>query len=290
MQMMPDRTPKDRRRLIAFGLMAIAALFNAGDAVLVRMLTETIHPFVIAFFRSFFGLLFIAPWIMSKRSLLASNYSLLHLVRAGLKLLTLVAFFFAISRAELVNVTTISFAAPIFVTIGAWAFLGEHLTRRHMAAVICGFAGVLVILRPGQDTVSIALLVALGGAVLAAIIQLMLKRMSARDSTETLVAWNLILTVPLAAVPLYWFWTEPSLPQFGLLALQGVLGALNMAIVTRAISLADASYVAPLDFLRLPMISLMAFAFFGEILSLATLIGAAIIFVSSIVLTSQKRA
>lgn len=287
--MMPAQIPQDRQRLIAFGLMSLAAMLNAGDTVLVRVLTENIHPFVIVFFRSLFGLLFISPWLIKNRSILASNYSILHLVRAGLKLMTLVAFFIAISSAALVDVTTISFAAPIFVTIGAWTFLGERVTAQCIVAVACGFVGVLVILQPGREAVSAALLFALGGAVLAAVIQLMLKRMSARDSTETLVAWNLILTVPLAAIPLYWFWTEPSWSELGLLALQGVIGALNMAIVTRAISLADASYIAPLDFLRLPMIGILAFMFFGETLTVGTLIGAVVIFASTLILTRSGK-
>jgi drug/metabolite transporter (DMT)-like permease len=112
----------------------------------------------------------------------------------------------------------------------------------------------------------------------------MLKSMSGRDSTDALVGWNLILTVPLAALPALWFWTTPTWPQLGLLAIQGALGALNMTAITRSLALAPASFVAPFEFLRLPFVAILAFAFFGEVAGLGTWVGATIIFGSTLLL------
>lgn len=120
---------------------------------------------------------------------------------------------------------------------------------------------------------------------LTAAVQLMLKRMSAKDDTDTLVAWNLILMVPLALVPALFVWGTPNLEEFGLLALQGTLGALNMTMVTRALGMADASFLAPFDFLRLPAVALLAFVIFGEIAGAATWIGAAVIFAATLLAT-----
>jgi len=280
---------ENRQILVATQLMIVAALLAAIDIIIVRLLTEDLHPFLIAFFRSLFGLLFISPWILKKRSVLKTHYSYRHVFRAGFKLLSLVAFFIAITTAPLVDVTTIAFTAPIFVMVGAWFFLGEKPVIGRIFAVMCGFGGVLFVLQPGQGIVSTALLFALAGAILAAVIQLMLKGMSRQDSTNTLVAWNLIATVPLAAIPLFWFWTTPTWEQLGLLMLQGVLGALNMATVTRAFALAEASFVSPLEFLRLPAIALFAFLFFDEVASLTTLIGAGIIFLSILFMGKNNR-
>ena len=130
---------------------------------------------------------------------------------------------------------------------------------------------------------------ALLGALLTAIIQLILKPMSARDSTETLVAWNLILTVPIALVPALWFWTAPTPWQWGLLALQGVVGAINMGLVTRAFSLAEASLIVPIDFLRLPIVAGLAFAFFGQTVSIATWIGGTVIFAATLMMARTAR-
>jgi drug/metabolite transporter (DMT)-like permease len=282
-------TSADRAALIGVGLMLLAAVVNSLDAVIVRVLAHHIHPFVIGFTRSLFGLLVVVPWILSRREILGTSYRLMHVARAALKLGALVAFFAAFAVAPLADVTAIAFAAPIFVTVGAWLFLGERVRKFRVVAVVIGFVGVIIVLRPGQSDVSPALALALLGASLTAVIHLMLKIMSAKDSMETLVAWNLILTVPLAIIPAVWFWTSPTLSQWVLLALQGALGAFNMAVVTRAFALAEASLIAPIDFLRLPVVAIMALFFFSELASVATWIGGAVIFVSTLMMMSSFR-
>ncbi len=172
----------------------------------------------------------------------------------------------------------------------AVVFLGESPRTARVVAVAVGFAGVLLVLRPGQhDGIPIGLALALLGALLTALIQLILKPMSGRDSTETLVAWNLIATVPLAAIPAYLFWTSLSPAQWGLLALQGVLGAVNMGLVTRAFSLADASLIVPIDFLRLPFVAALAFLVFGQTVPVTTWIGGAVIFGATLLMAGSAR-
>lgn len=259
-------------------------MLSAVDSVIVRLLTENLHPFVIVFFRSLFGLICVAPWIFRDRTVLKSNYRLMHLIRAGLKMLSLAAFFTAIALAALADVTAIAFTTPIFVTVGAWIVLREAVLLKRVLAVALGFIGVLVIVQPGASTWSAALVYAIIGALLAAIIQLMLKKMSARDPTDTLVAWNLIATVPMAAIPLYWFWRVPAADELGLLMLQGAIGVCNMTLMTRALSMAQASLIAPLDFLRLPTVAVLAYLFFNEIPTNATVIGSVVIFLSTMLL------
>jgi len=275
--------------LVATGLMVIAAILVAADSIMVRLLTQDLHPFVIAFFRSLFGLVFVAPMILRNHGVLRSRYTFLHLLRAGLKLVAIVSFFIAIKSASLSDVTTIAFTTPLFVTIGAWLLLGERPVPIRIASVVLGFFGVLVIFRPGQEAISVALMFALLGAVLTSVIQLMLKQMSASDTTDTLVAWNLLLIVPLSLLPAMWFWTTPTLSQLALLALQGGAGALSMTLITRSLSLAEASYLAPIDFLRLPAVAILAFLFFGEIPTIWTLVGAAIIFGSMLLAARSNR-
>ena len=180
----------EHRMLAATGLAIVVAVCGAIDSIIVRVLTENLHPFTIVFFRSLFGLLFILPWLLRDKTILATHYSYLHLVRAGLKMLSLVAFFFAISMAALSDVTAIAFTTPVFLTVGAWIFLREKSVLVRVLAVIVSLAGVLVVLRPGQSAFNGALLWALAGAVLTATIQLILKVMTRKDSTQTLVSWN----------------------------------------------------------------------------------------------------
>jgi drug/metabolite transporter (DMT)-like permease len=274
--------------LLAAAMMLAATALGACDGVIVRLLAGEVHPFIIGFFRAAFGLLFLLPWILRRGDLMASPYRGLHLLRAGLKLAALLASFVAFARAPLSDVTAISFATPIFLLIGACLLLGEQMTWARLFAVVMGFVGMLVIIRPAADSIEPALLFALLAALLVAVIQLMLKVMASRDAPDRLVAWNLIAMVPLALVLALSVWETPDAPAFSLLALQGALGAASQALITRAFSLADASFLAPLDFLRLPVIAIMAFAFFGEVAGPNTWIGAGIIISAILIGTISK--
>ncbi|MBX2884477.1 MAG: DMT family transporter [Granulosicoccus sp.] len=272
------------RMLAATGLAIAVAVFGAIDSIIVRVLTESLHPFTIVFFRGLFGLLFIAPWVLRDPTVLVTHYRFLHLFRAALKMLSLVAFFIAISMAALSDVTAIAFTTPVFLTLGAWFFLREKPVLVRVLAVLISFIGVLVVLRPGQSALNSPLLWALAGAILTAAIQLILKIMSKNDSTEALVSWNLIAMLPISAVPLIWFWTKPDTYQLVLLAAQGSLGAINMGCMAKALSMAQASYLAPFEFLRLPVVALLAYLLFAEVPYPTTFAGGGIIFISTLLL------
>lgn len=263
---------------LAVGPAALAAALAAVDAAIVRSLGGSVHPFVIGFFRAGFGALAVLPWIARDPSLLRTAHPLgQHALRAALKLLALVAFFAAFAQGPLTAVTAIAFTSPVLVVLEASALLGERLGPRRIAAALMGFLGALLVIGPVGGGPTRAMGFALIGAGLTALIQLMLKSMSGRDGTGTLVAWNLLLTAPMVLLPALLFWTMPTLGEGALLALQGVLGAACMAPMTHAFGLADAAVVAPVDFLRLPLVALLAFALFGEVAGPATWAGGAII-------------
>ena len=277
---------RDGSALMGVLLMLLVALMSAADAVVVRLLAGEIHPFVIGFTRVSFGLLAMLPWILRRPEMLRTRRIGVHVLRAALKLGSLVALFAALAGAPLASVTAIGFAAPIFVSVGAWFLLSEQPQSLRVLAAVLGFVGVVTILWPAMHggAAAVALWLALLSALLTATIQLILKVMGRTDRAETLVAWNLIATVPLALGPALWFWTQPTVSQWALLAFQGGLGALNQGCVTRALQLADASLVAPIDFLRLPLVAALAYMFFGEVAVMATWIGASFIVVAVVLM------
>lgn len=269
-------------------LLVLAATALAGlDAVIVRHLGGAVPPMVIAFFRALFGLAVVLPWIVARVDLRASPYRGLHVARAGLKQASLVALFLAFTHAPLADATAMTFTTPIFLTLGAWAFLGERIGRPRMVALLAGFLGILVILRPGGAGFDPWLLCALAGALLTAVIQVILRGMTGRDTPDRLVAWNLLAMAPLGLIGALPFWVTPTPAQLGLLALQGILGALNMTLITRAFSLAEASFLAPFDFLRLPLVAFLAFVFFHEVAPSATWAGAGVIILAVVLANSR---
>ena len=281
---------QDRAALLGVALMVAVSAMMAVDSVIVRYLSPGVHPFVMGFTRASFGLLAVLPWILARRNILQTNYRFRHLLGAVLKLAALICFFFAFASASLADVTAIAFTAPVFVTIGAWFYLSESPRASRIVAVIAGFAGVLIVLRPGQaEGVPAGLLFALAGAILTAVIQLILKRMSAHDSTETLVAWNLILTVPIALLPALLVWSTPTPVEWLLLAFQGVMGAFNMMLATKAFALAEASLIAPVDFLRLPFVALLGYLIFSQTVPVSTWIGGALIIAATPLMARSGR-
>lgn len=269
--------PRQAGRGTGIILVVIATFLAALDAVIVRALAGQVHPLLIAFFRAFFGLAMVLPWIVARVDLAASPYRWLHALRAALKQAALVAAFVAFTHMPLADATAILFTAPLFLTVGAWLFLSEAVSPLRWLAVAVGFAGTLIIIQPRAAGFDPWILAALASAALTAVIQLVLRRMTQADTTQRLVAWNLLAMVPIGLLVALPVWVTPTGHQLALLALQGALGALNMSLMTRAFGLVEASTVAPLDYLRLPIVSVLAFAFFNQTPALSTWVGAVII-------------
>lgn len=266
-----------------------AAVLAASDAVIVRALDGAVHPFVIAFFRALFGAVVLLPFVVLRPQVLQSTHALgQHAIRALFKLFAMVAFFAAFSMGPLADVTAIAFMSPIFVVLGAAVLLGERPGLAMLFAVVVGFSGAMVIVGPSPSGFTLAVGLALAGALLQAAIQLILKSMSRGDTTSTLVVWNLLLTVPISLALAVPFFAMPGNRELALLALQGVVGTSCMGLMTHAMSLAPASIVAPVDFLRLPLVAVGGFALFNETIALTTVVGAVLICLAALMAARSR--
>lgn len=278
------------RALYGVAIMAMVAVAGAIDSLIVRHLAGEVHPFAMAFTRAAFGLLALLPVIVRRPQILKTQVRGGHVLRAALKLAALIAVFYALQSAPLATVTAIGFAAPMFVTLGAWLFLQEVPGRLRLGSLVLGFAGVVVVLAPGLAFgAGMALAMALLGAVLTAAIQLILKVMGRSERADTLVAWNLIATVPMAIGPALYVWEWPQPQTWGLLAVQGAIGTYSQLGVTRAFQLADASLVAPVDFLRLPLVAIAGWLAFAQVPTIWTLAGSLLIFVAILLMAASGR-
>jgi drug/metabolite transporter (DMT)-like permease len=270
-------------------LMVLAAACVAADAAVVRVVSAELHPLQIGFFRALFSLLAMAPWLW--RAGLAGLRSArlpLHALRAALKLGALVAYFYALSVMPLAAVTAIGFATPLFAALGAVLVLGETMRARRGLAILVGFAGVLIVLRPGGAVLDPGALFALAAALGLAASALMVKFLAHREPPTAIVGLNLLLTVPLALLVSLPVWVTPDLRLLGWLVLQGLLGACSRIAFTRAMALADASVLMPIEFVRLPLVVLIAYLAFGELADLWTWLGGAVIFGSTVFLARRE--
>ena len=178
---------------------------------------------------------------------------------------------------------------PLFAALGAWLFLGERMRALRFGATMLGFVGILVIIRPGGDTMGPGALLAVGAALCIAAMGLSVKYLSKEEKSQTIVYWNVLLLTPMALLASIPVWVWPPWTAFMWLVLQGLLGVVAQLCFSRAIQYGDASTLIPFDFLRLPIIAAIGFAAFGEVPGVWTWVGAAVIFVAVILLVRDER-
>ncbi len=271
-------------------LMFTATLFFAAMHAIIRYLTETLHPFEIAFFRNLFGLAFVLPWfIRYGLAPLRTRHFKLHIYRSLVNVVAMFSFFYAISITPLAEVTALGFAAPIFTTVLAAIFLGEVVRLRRWTAVFVGFFGTLIILRPGFDEIGLGQLLVLNSTIFWAVALLLIKTIGRHDSSVTIITYMSLLQLPLSLVPALFVWTWPPLELWFWLLMIGMLGGSAQWLMTESLRTADTSVVMPIDFCKLPWTAFLAYLAFSEIPDVFTWLGGAVIFGSALYIAMRER-
>lgn len=268
--------------LAALSMMLGAAALAANHS-LVRVVTEELHPLEASALRFLWAVPIMLPWLLRGRgTVLRTRRHGLHLATAGLTVVMTVAFFIALSQMPLAEATALNFTAPLFTTIIAALMLKERVEFVRWGATVIGFIGVLIILRPGFADIPPVALLPMFGAFLLAWWFIAVKRLSATESTATITIYQTLwsaLLLTLIAVPV---WITPTWATLGYSAAMGGLGTTGIIFTSRAFSMAEASIVAPLDYVRLPFIAIVAYIAFGEVLDGLSIVGALIITASAI--------
>jgi drug/metabolite transporter (DMT)-like permease len=253
----------------------------AGFAVMmaiVRFLSRDMHPFEVAFFRNLFGVLFMVPWMLRVgRDSLATARMGMHVLRSAAGLAAMLTFFTALSLLPLAEVTALTFTTPMFTTIGAALILGETVKARRWTATLVGFAGALIILRPGTEALRPEALVALAAAALMALAFLTVKSLSRTENPNAIVVMMGLLMTPMSLVPALFVWETPTVQLWPWLLGLGLSATIGQVFLTRAFAAADASAVLPFDFSRLVFVSILGFLFFGERPDLWTWVGGGVL-------------
>ncbi|HJO97558.1 MAG TPA: DMT family transporter [Rhodospirillales bacterium] len=257
----------------------LANMFFTAMAGIIRYVSADIHPFEIAFFRALFGLILMAPWFL--RLGVASVRSRrvgMHVCRALFMLGAAMAWFTAISLMPIAEVTALTFTTPLFASLGAALFLAEKVGLRRAVAIGVGFAGAMIILRPGVEALTMPAMAALASAVFGAVGMLIVKSLSRSESPATIVIYVGLLLTPLSLVPALFVWTTPSLEALAWLAALGLVANLGHMPFARAMASADATAILPFDFLKLFFSATMGYLLFAEVPDVWTWIGATVIF------------
>jgi drug/metabolite transporter (DMT)-like permease len=266
----------------AAGWMGLALLSFALLAVSARQLLDTMGAFQILFLRSGVGLAMILVYALPRRPGFARTTRLrLHLLRNLFHYGGQVCWITALGLLPLAVVFAMEFTTPIWAAVLAAVFLGERLNRGRIVAIALGFAGILVILRPGSVPIAPEILVPLAAAVGFAVSVTATKGLTRSDSPVTILFYMLLIQVVLGAVPAGLTWQPVAAGDLPWLVVAAVTGLTAHYGMTRALQQADATLVMPMDFLRLPLIAVVGLVFYREALEPAVLVGAAMIFSGS---------
>ncbi|MFL6958583.1 DMT family transporter [Nocardiopsis yanglingensis] len=269
----PSATPMRAALLMlgstmAFGLMAVA----------IRYATRYVPTQEVAFFRNAFGLLALLPMLLRPgHAPLKTQQLPRYFVRSAIGLGSMLCAFWALGHLPLAQAVSLSYSTPLFVTIAAVLWLGETVRVRRWAAVVVGFIGVLVIVRPGTAGFTAGSLVAVAAAVLSSLVAIQIKQLTRIDSADTVVLYTYVFWVPLSLVPAVFVWVWPTGTAWLWLLATGVLGTIGQLLWTRALRLGEVSALTPISFLQLPLVTLFGWLLFNETVDRWTIIGAGII-------------
>jgi drug/metabolite transporter (DMT)-like permease len=252
-----------------------ALLSFMAMAVSGRELAGQLSTFQILFFRSLIGLgvMVALLWRMGRWDLLRTEQIGLHSLRNLIHYAGQYGWFFGLGFIPLADVFAIEFTTPVWTAILAALILKERLTPPRLLAIGFGLVGLLIILRPGMGAVHPASLAVLGGAMGYAAAHVLTKRLAFTDSPLTIILYMTLMQLPMGLIPSLYSWVTPTGIMWLWLGLVGVAALTAHYCLTHALKLADATVVVPMDFLRLPLISLIGFLFYGEPLEWLILVG-----------------
>ena len=265
------------------------ALFAALAAFARASMNAGLHPFQVVFLRNLLATLILSPLLLWRgASLVRSRQLPLYGLRVAVSLLSMLAWFYALSAIPIGEVTAISFLAPVFGTLGAIFLLGEKVRLRRWTAIMVGFLGAMIILRPGMAPLGVGQVCALVNAVSVGLVAIMIKQLTAGDDPDKIVFLTNLMLTPLSLLPALLVWTWPSpdalLPVLGL----GLTAVLGHVALVRGYAATDASLAMTFEFSRLPFAVAIAYLAFGETIDMWTWVGAGVIFAASVYIVRRE--
>jgi len=270
--------------------MSGAVLSFSAMAIGVREMLRHMAPFEVLFFRS--AVMFLIVLAMLPRAGVAA----VHTQRFGLHVWRNLfhfggqwAWIFAIGALPLATVFAIEFTMPVWTAILALVFLNEKLSPPRLVMLTCGVVGVLIILRPGAGTLEPAAFIMLAGAFGYAAQMIYTKRLAATDAPLVVLFWMPALQAPLALAAAAPHWVAPRLADAPWMLLLGAGSYTAHYCMMRAMKIADATVVVPVDFARLPLIAVAGALFYGEAFDPLVLVGAAVIFAGTYYSLSREK-
>ncbi len=275
-------------RGIAYMTIAVA-IFTVMDA-LVKWLAPSYPIMQIVFFRSLFAFVPLGIFIFRTGTLgsLRTRQPFDHVLRSFMGLAAMSAFFYAYANMPLANAIAISFAAPLFITALSVPLLGEAVGLRRWSAVIVGFLGVLIIVRPDAGILDSVALVALSGTVFMSLAMIFVRKLSRTETSAAIVFYFSLSATLVSGAFMPSQWVTPNALDLVLLILVGIIGGLAQIFMTSAFRHATVSVLAPFEYTTIVWAVLLGFFLWGDIPGLNVWLGVAIVAASGIYIVQRE--
>jgi len=273
----------------AIFLIIISIIFGTLMGTFIKLAQEELNVFTTGFLRFFFGFLIITPYILKTKFEVFSTKNLkIHILRSALNLPAMLLGFAALAMLPLEKMTAIHFIVPIIVTILAVIFLKEKIYLYRSIALVMGFLGMLIILRPGIIDISIGIYMALFSSLIWSVVIILTKKVSKDDSAITILSHQYVY-MSLFSFPLViYFWDQPSLKAIIFILCAAMSGTILHIALNHAYKLVDVTMTQPYSFLGLVVSSIIGYFVFSDKPDFYTWLGASVIFCGVLLISYRE--
>ena len=273
----------------AIFLIIISIIFGTLMGTFIKLAQEELNVFTTGFLRFFFGFFIITPYILKTKFEVFSTKNLkIHILRSALNLPAMLLGFAALAMLPLEKMTAIHFIVPIIVTILAVIFLKEKIYLYRSIALVMGFLGMLIILRPGIIDISIGIYMALISSLIWSVVIILTKKVSKDDSAITILSHQYVY-MSLFSFPLViYFWDQPSLKTIIFILCAAMSGTILHIALNHAYKLVDVTMTQPYSFLGLVVSSIIGYFVFSDKPDFYTWLGASVIFCGVLLISYRE--
>lgn len=270
-------------------LIILSVFFSAAMSVLIKLAQQDTNVFTAAFLRFFFGVMVLSPiFIKTKLNVFKTSHLKVHFLRVLINYPSMLLFFYGINFVTIEKANSLTFIVPFIATILAVIFLKEKIYVYRIFALVLGFIGMLIIIRPGMIEVSYGVYMILISSFLWAVMIIITKILSKDESAITILSYQYLLMFVISFVFALFNWQTPSQETVLYLFLAGLSGTIFHLTLYQAYKLVDVSLVQPYSFLVLVFASILGYFVFDEVPDIYTWIGTSIIFVGIIIISIRE--
>lgn len=238
--------------------MVASAFFFAVMGLGVKLLARHFDNAAVVFFRNLIAIAALLPWALRHGSApLATRRLPEHLLRAVAGLAAMYFFFFALAHMRLADAVLLNYSLPLFTPLIAFAWIGEPVPPGLWRALLLGFLGIALVLKPGPGLFQPVALAALCSALLAALAQVGVRRLTATEPVTRIVFYFSLFSTLISAAPAAWIWRAPDADEWALIVSMGVAATAGQVFLTRAYAEAPAAEVGPFIYASVPCAALL---------------------------------